>query len=166
MITDLVEFCYTKKVEAIPKGVCLILNKRSSAVDAYQCQHFSDGCPSYSYFSNRIYEHQSCVSIEEGCFLADPYCGRTEQSVSTSRKTTTLIHVYNTKEFIQTNSIKTDTPDPEFYFFISIFLIITIVVLVMCGYRKELSKRCKQVVKSQFSTRTQPNQFGLIAINQ
>lgn len=69
----------------------------------------------------------------------------TKRSVSTSRKTTTLIHVYNTKEFIQTNSIKTDTPDPEFYFFISIFLIITIVVLVMCGYRKELSKRCKQV---------------------
>lgn len=85
-ITVLVEFCYTKNVQAIPKGYCLILNKRSSAVDAYRCQNFSYGCPSHQYFSNMIYKYQSCVSIVQGCFFAESYC---ERNVSANRNTTT-----------------------------------------------------------------------------
>lgn len=140
MVTVLLEFCYTKKVEAIPEGLCLILNKRSSAVNAYRCQHFSYGCPSYPYLSNGIYEHQSCVSIMEGCFLADPYCERT---VTANRKNATS--QYNTEEGIGTNSITTGIP----YYTFFIILIVTSISSLIAGIclrivTTRISRRCKK----------------------
>lgn len=135
----LVEFCYTKNV-AIPEGFCLILNKRSSAVDAYRCQDFSYGCPSDQYFSNRIYEHQSCVSIMEGCFLADPYCERT---VTANRKTATS--KYNTEEGIGTNSITTGIP----YLTFLMIIIVTIISSLIAGHyfgtvKTRITRRCSK----------------------
>lgn len=36
-------------------GTCLFLSKKYSAVDIYNCQHFSEGCPDSAYFSDKIY---------------------------------------------------------------------------------------------------------------
>lgn len=44
-------------------GICLFLDKTSSAVDAYHCHHFSYGCPSDQYFSNTIYERKHITLI-------------------------------------------------------------------------------------------------------
>lgn len=138
--TLLMEFCYVKDTVAVPKGFCLFLNKRSSAVDAYECQHFFHGCPSDQYFSNAIYQHQSCVSIVEGCFLADPNCKRTN---SASRNTTTP--KYNTEKGIQTNI--TTISEHTFW----VILILTIFSSTMAGYcfktgikkiAEEIFKKC------------------------
>lgn len=143
MLTDLVEFCYTKDVVSIPKGICLVLDTSSSAVDAYHCHTFSNGCPSYEYFSSSIYEHQSCVSIVEGCFLADPYCERIKQSVSANRKPTTSR--YNTEEGTQTNSITPGTSDFTSWMTIAVFISIMSGVLLTIGIyviTKKGFKRC------------------------
>lgn len=143
MITELVEFCYTKNVESIPKGICLFLDTTSSAVDAYHCHKFSFGCPSDQYFSSAIYEHQSCVSIVEGCFLADPYCERIKQSVPANRKPTTSR--YNTEEGTQTNSITTGTSDFIFWMTIAVFISIMSGVVLTIGIyviTKKGFKRC------------------------
>lgn len=145
MLTELVEFCYTQNVGAIPRGICLFLDTSSSAVNAYHCHTFSYGCPSYQYFSSAIYEHQSCISIAEGCFLADQYCERIKQSVSANRKPTTSR--YNTEEGIQTNSITTGTSDFAFWMTIAVFvstmsgvaLTIGIYVITKKGF-----KRCSE----------------------
>lgn len=39
-------------------GVCLVLSKRSSRVDAYICIEFNNGCPNYTYYSNTIYKRK------------------------------------------------------------------------------------------------------------
>lgn len=129
------EFCYVKDTVAVPKGFCLFLNKRSSAVDAYECQHFFYGCPSDQYFSNAIYQHQSCVSIVEGCFLADPNCKR-----STSRNTTTP--KYSTEKGTQTN-----ITIPHLTFWVILTLIIF--SSIMAGYclKTAIRKIIKEILK-------------------
>lgn len=131
MITVLVEFCYTKKVQAIPEGVCLILSKRSFAVDAHECHHFAYGCPSDPYFSNQIYKHQSCVSIVEGCFLADPNCKRT---VIANRKTTAS--TYDTEKGKGTNNVTSGT----LYTTVLMIIILTLFSSLIAGYFLQIVK--------------------------
>lgn len=72
--TTLLEFCYNHDKLVIENGTCLFLSKKYSAVDIYNCQHFSEGCPDSAYFSDKIYMYQNCVNVGRGCFLADPSC--------------------------------------------------------------------------------------------
>lgn len=72
--TTLLEFCYSQDKLVVENGTCLFLSKKYSAVDTYNCQHFSEGCPDSAYFSDKIYMYQNCVNVGHGCFLADPSC--------------------------------------------------------------------------------------------
>nr|XP_034321800.1 ankyrin repeat domain-containing protein 29 isoform X3 [Crassostrea gigas] len=76
-ITELLEFCYSGPQIRIVKGLCMFLYKRHSTLDAYECNHFTEGCPSSNYRSQDVHIYQSCVAIANGCFLADPICNRT-----------------------------------------------------------------------------------------
>lgn len=71
-ISVLLEFCYKRARIPVTKGFCLFL--RYSDVDAYDCQRFFSGCPEADYFTDEIYKYPNCVSIGNGCFLADPSC--------------------------------------------------------------------------------------------
>lgn len=104
-ISVLLEFCYHVQKTLIPKGACLILYKHSSAVDGYKCGGFSFGCPSSPYFSNKIYEQQSCVSIGKGCFLAEPDCNRNVLYVAEPKNPPLR---YNTEENIEPDSNETE----------------------------------------------------------
>lgn len=73
-LTVLLEFCYKRARIAVTKGVCLFL--RYSDVDAYSCDNFVNGCPNADYYSDEIYKYPQCVSIGNGCFLADASCER------------------------------------------------------------------------------------------
>lgn len=84
--TYLLEFCYVLPSILIEKGLCLFLFKHHSIVDAFDCQHFTEGCPKFNYRSNEVYKYSSCLSIANGCFLDDPICGRTTK-VDLSTKT-------------------------------------------------------------------------------
>lgn len=44
-------------------GFCLFLTKRSSAVNAYNCQSFSYGCPNSPYFSNLLYDRKRTLIL-------------------------------------------------------------------------------------------------------
>lgn len=71
---NLLEFCYVESAFPVPNGVCCFLSKRASRVDTYKCTNFKQGCPNDTYYSNKIYEKPSCLSIENGCFAADQSC--------------------------------------------------------------------------------------------
>ncbi|XP_052710712.1 uncharacterized protein LOC128185077 [Crassostrea angulata] len=72
--TEILEFCYTAPWIWIQEGVCLYLQKKGSYVDSYSCSHFKDGCHNSSYQSRRIFEYPACISIGNGCFLAEHSC--------------------------------------------------------------------------------------------
>nr|XP_034334849.1 uncharacterized protein LOC117692007 [Crassostrea gigas] len=79
--TELLEFCYTEPKVRIQKGVCLFLVKGVSKVDSYDCCKFNDGCPISFYLSDKSFEHQACLSIGNGCFLAEPSCERPTSTI-------------------------------------------------------------------------------------
>nr|XP_034329406.1 uncharacterized protein LOC105338860 isoform X2 [Crassostrea gigas] len=72
--TELLEFCYTAPFIWIQEGVCLYLKRKGSYVDAYSCSHFIDGCHNASYQSRRIFDYPACITIGNGCFLAEQSC--------------------------------------------------------------------------------------------
>nr|XP_022309529.1 uncharacterized protein LOC111115175 isoform X3 [Crassostrea virginica] len=76
--TELLEFCYPFQVISIQKGFCLYLPKVKSKVDAYNCSHFQQGCPTEHYRGSTVYKYPSCVSLGRGCFLQEPSCKRFE----------------------------------------------------------------------------------------
>nr|XP_022342708.1 uncharacterized protein LOC111136263 isoform X4 [Crassostrea virginica] len=78
-ITELLEFCYPLQVLASHEDICLFLVKKSSDVDSYDCTHFDHGCPTGFYTGATMYKYQSCLSIGNGCFLAEPSCERATQ---------------------------------------------------------------------------------------
>ncbi|XP_062609086.1 uncharacterized protein LOC134270853 [Saccostrea cucullata] len=86
-ITQLVEFCYRYPRIPIEKSICLILKKTTSLVEAYSCKQFRNGCPDKLYWSNEVFKYQSCLSIGNGCFLAEPPCN--EQGITTIGPTET-----------------------------------------------------------------------------
>nr|XP_022292004.1 serine/threonine-protein phosphatase 6 regulatory ankyrin repeat subunit C-like [Crassostrea virginica] len=73
-ITQLIEFCYPLQIIAIPAGLCLYLSKESLKMEAHDCKVFKSGCPEIPYMGSTIYKYPSCVSIGNGCFLAEPLC--------------------------------------------------------------------------------------------
>lgn len=87
--TDLLEFCYFDSKMLIVKGLCMFLYKHPSAVDAYSCQSFVEGCPSSNYKFYEVHKYTSCVSIANGCFLAEPTCNRTSTESILSNSTVT-----------------------------------------------------------------------------
>ncbi|XP_078311118.1 uncharacterized protein LOC144617578 isoform X2 [Crassostrea virginica] len=48
-------------------------------VDSHDCRVFKFGCPSGSYFGSTVYKYPRCVSIGNGCFLAEPSCESASQ---------------------------------------------------------------------------------------
>uniref|UniRef100_A0A8W8P0M8 Novel STAND NTPase 3 domain-containing protein n=1 Tax=Magallana gigas TaxID=29159 RepID=A0A8W8P0M8_MAGGI len=80
-LTELLEFCYIEPWIWIQEGYCLYLERKGSYVDSYSCLHFIQGCHNTSYQSIRIFENPACISLGNGCFLA-------EQSCKSSPKTT------------------------------------------------------------------------------
>uniref|UniRef100_A0A8W8IHY2 Novel STAND NTPase 3 domain-containing protein n=2 Tax=Magallana gigas TaxID=29159 RepID=A0A8W8IHY2_MAGGI len=72
--TELLEFCYTAPFIWIQEGVCLYLKRKGSYVDAYNCSQFIDGCHNTSYQSRRIFDYPACITIGNGCFLAERSC--------------------------------------------------------------------------------------------
>nr|XP_034308518.1 uncharacterized protein LOC105341815 [Crassostrea gigas] len=73
-LTELLEFCYIEPWIWIEEGLCLYLEKKGSYVDSFNCRHFIHGCHNTSYQSRRIFEYQACISIGNGCFLAEESC--------------------------------------------------------------------------------------------
>lgn len=89
--TQLLQFCYTDPHIIVEEGLCLYLIKRNSLVHGYKCKHFQFGCPSSSYLSTKIYDYQSCIHVENGCFFADPKCER--EIITEDRKSTKQIDI-------------------------------------------------------------------------
>ncbi|XP_052704712.1 uncharacterized protein LOC128180618 [Crassostrea angulata] len=86
-LSELLEFCYTTPFIWIQGGVCLYLKRKGFHVDAYSCSNFTDGCPSASHQSINIFEYPACISIGNGCFLAEQSCKssqNTTQRINTS----------------------------------------------------------------------------------
>uniref|UniRef100_A0A8W8ILJ3 Uncharacterized protein n=1 Tax=Magallana gigas TaxID=29159 RepID=A0A8W8ILJ3_MAGGI len=67
---QLLEYCYIVPVERIQKV------KRVSRTQSYSCRNFAQGCHNHSFFSNEIYKYPACISLGNGCFLAEPSCKR------------------------------------------------------------------------------------------
>ncbi|XP_078312031.1 uncharacterized protein LOC111136086 [Crassostrea virginica] len=84
-ITELLEFCYPLEVISIHPGICLFLRKDKSVVDSYDCKVFKHGCPTGPYFGETVYKYPSCVSIGNGCFLAEPSCKSATQQPKQER---------------------------------------------------------------------------------
>ncbi|XP_065924965.1 serine/threonine-protein phosphatase 6 regulatory ankyrin repeat subunit B isoform X3 [Magallana gigas] len=106
--TELLEFCYVYPRILITKGICLYLYKRYSRVNSYNCSHFRYGCPDSNYFTSEVYNYPTCISIKDGCFLAEPSCESTtitypketyrewsDSSTIIYKETTKHIHVQN-----------------------------------------------------------------------
>lgn len=123
--TTLLEFCYKYNRLAIPKGTCLFLSKKCSAVDAYNCQNFSEGCPDSAYFSDEIYMYQNCVNVGHGCFLADPSCYTT--SLAYTNDVTTI------------NNTQAEAINKNFWLTVGsmgFFLILLVIHLYICCRNK------------------------------
>lgn len=90
--TELLEFCYPETLKWIEDGSCLYLVKAPSKLFAYNCYNFRYGCPNTSYLITNVFEHPACVSIENGCFLAEPSCKRSTMFV---QETTEHTHTEN-----------------------------------------------------------------------
>ncbi|XP_062614696.1 uncharacterized protein LOC134276460 [Saccostrea cucullata] len=86
-ITQLLEFCYRYPKIPVEKSICLILKKSTFLVDAYSCKQFRNGCPNKLYWSDEVFKYQSCLSIGNRCFLAEPLC--TEKRIATIGPTET-----------------------------------------------------------------------------
>lgn len=74
--TELVELCHIYPQITLIAAVCPFLNTETYFVDEYECDNFIDGCPASAYTSNQIYKYPQCLSIGNGCFLAEPSCNR------------------------------------------------------------------------------------------
>nr|XP_022286571.1 uncharacterized protein LOC111099549 isoform X2 [Crassostrea virginica] len=82
-ISELIEFCFPLQTIPISKGVCVFLSE-GSTLEIHNCKTFSYGCPDRYYSGSTIYNYPSCVSIGNGCFLAEPSCKSTTTSTTTS----------------------------------------------------------------------------------
>lgn len=72
--TELLEFCYTDPFIWIQEGKCLYLQRKGLLINAYNCSHFKDGCHNTSYQSRKIFDYPACITIGNGCFLAEQSC--------------------------------------------------------------------------------------------
>lgn len=81
-LTELLEFCYTAPFIWIQEGVCLSLEGKGSNFGTYSCSHFRGGCHNNSYQSSRIFDYPACITIGNGCFLADQSCKSSSNGTS------------------------------------------------------------------------------------
>ncbi|XP_052704012.1 uncharacterized protein LOC128180166 [Crassostrea angulata] len=124
--TELLEFCYTAPFIWIQEGVCLYLKRRGSYVDAYNCSHFIDGCHNTSYQSSRIFDYPACITIGDGCLLAEQFCKSSP----------------NTTHHPETSELDTDD-------WLWVLIVISIVVVCFSScmlyvYRKRKFSSCKR----------------------
>ncbi|XP_052694853.1 uncharacterized protein LOC128173180 isoform X1 [Crassostrea angulata] len=103
--TELLEFCYVYPRIFITKGICLYLYKRYSRVNSYNCSHFRYGCPDSNYFTSEVYNYPTCISIKDGCFLAEPSCESTtisypEETYREWRNNSTIVYLEETTNHI------------------------------------------------------------------
>lgn len=71
---ELFEFCYDNPRLLVVQESCLLFNRRYADLEVYSCRNFDYGCPSNHYLSSEIYKYQSCIHVENGCFVAEPSC--------------------------------------------------------------------------------------------
>lgn len=136
-LTELLEFCYINPTTWIPKGVCLYLIKRYSRVDSYKCNTFKCGCPDINYKATQLIHYKACVSIGNGCFLADPLCKKEWRDDTTDYEQTTQnidIDIYRVKDYAIEVLLGT---------VISILLILFLIIVYVCCKRGKFSKRWK-----------------------
>ncbi|XP_052703310.1 serine/threonine-protein phosphatase 6 regulatory ankyrin repeat subunit A-like isoform X3 [Crassostrea angulata] len=74
--TELLEFCNTYPQFLISKDICLYLDQSNKKLEAYACHSFESGCPNSPYSTSKIFQYQSCLHIENGCFSAEQTCER------------------------------------------------------------------------------------------
>lgn len=120
-ITNLLEFCYSIGQILVEKGLCLFLYKRHSTVDDYSCHNFTYGCPTSNYRSQEVEKYPDCVSIGNGCFLAEPSC--VKKNVDTTDNEDTKNNHLNTIGIVAG---------------VLVFLIVAIIIIII--YRKIKSK--------------------------
>lgn len=92
-LTDLVEFCYNGSQTPINSGVCLFLDEKGIGLEPYNCTNFTCGCPDSIYSMNNIYKYPNCVSVSEGCFLADLSCKRNTSSPTYTSSVTSMFTI-------------------------------------------------------------------------
>ncbi|XP_065926097.1 uncharacterized protein [Magallana gigas] len=135
---QLLEYCYIVPVERIQKGFCLYLVKRASRTQSYSCRNFAQGCHNHSFFSNEIYKYPACISLGDGCFLAEPSC-----------KSTTRPHIQSTTQQFKNGSINewnrsTNNDDDGALFaaiLLGIFILLCILSLLSAYYMIKIHRR-------------------------
>ncbi|XP_052706711.1 uncharacterized protein LOC128182140 [Crassostrea angulata] len=143
-LTELLEFCYTEPRIMIEEGTCLYLVKSVSQVNGRSCKNFTDGCHNTSFISDRIYEYPACISLGNGCFLAEPPCKSDnfsnfhENGSINIKEDSTITHIYPQQSTEQTHAGNPSTNDKEKAVLTGILLgIIPIsicVLFVLCSY--------------------------------
>lgn len=75
-LTELLEFCFKRPFIWIQEGVCLYVVDHELNLQAYNCSRFRYGCNNSAFTSDRIFEYPACITVRNGCFLAEPSCER------------------------------------------------------------------------------------------
>ncbi|XP_065941925.1 uncharacterized protein [Magallana gigas] len=146
-LTELLEFCYTQRWILIEEGYCLYLKKNGSYVDSYSCRHFLHGCHKSSYQSTRIYEHPACISLGNGCFLAEQSCESYHQmTVKTiSRITTPYVSILSSPK--TTHRPETPVNDKDDWLWLVIpleILLFFVCVTIFWLYHYRKKKICRK----------------------
>eukprot|EP00105_Crassostrea_gigas_P004242 XP_011417389.1 PREDICTED: uncharacterized protein LOC105320942 [Crassostrea gigas] len=104
----------------------MFLFKHHSIIDAYNCNHFIEGCPITSYRSQDVHKYQSCVTIANGCFLAEPKCIRGTEKQHLANNTTTT--VYDSTEISQHEY----TENANLVWKVTLPVIVVIILMICC----------------------------------
>ncbi|XP_052695974.1 uncharacterized protein LOC128174462 [Crassostrea angulata] len=145
-VGKLLEFCYVYPRILITKGICLYLYKRYSRVNSYNCSHFRYGCPDSNYFTSEVYNYPTCISIKDGCFLAEPSCESTtitypEETYREWSDSSTIIYKETTKHI----HVQTELSNDRFIEIllgavICILVVSFSIILYICRRRRNFSK--------------------------
>lgn len=129
-ITYLLEFCYSRGQIRILKGLCAVLQHHST-VHVYRCVNFTSGCPSSDYRSKDVEKYYKCVSIGNGCFLAEPSCVKknVDKNSPTNNEDKKNNHVGQTVGIVLG---------------LIIVIIIIIIIIIYCKIKKSEKKQNQQ----------------------
>eukprot|EP00105_Crassostrea_gigas_P022319 XP_011441790.2 PREDICTED: uncharacterized protein LOC105338389 [Crassostrea gigas] len=132
--TELLELCYIYPTTWINKGVCLYLIKRYSRVDSYKCNKFEYGCPDIAYKATQLIHYKSCISIGNGCFLAEPLCKKEWKDNTPDYEQTTQ------HKDIEIYPVEDNTMEVLLGTVISILLILILIIVNVCCRKRKFSK--------------------------
>lgn len=132
-LTELLEFCYTERLEWIEKGVCLFLVKKVSLVNAYNCHGFIYGCPSSSYRRSSIFEHPPCIYLRNGCFFAEPTCKSKQRHLQDTTDVISKQPDGKTTPNPQKTTKQTEAKNRQTYNYNLGIIIVTILVVIIIG---------------------------------